>query len=445
MEVTLAQMLQAREQRVLRQTQLVRQFGRPLVSFSMNIPGPVKNTPLIQRGFRAGCRELDRKLSRVLHKEIYERVTGCEAIYVVDDAPTAIKTVTTAIEDSHGLGRLFDMDVIGTDLCKLDRETVGGGGRNCIVCGAPGRGCASRRIQSVSQLQNAVLQILTDHFRSADALRIGDFAVQSLLDEAETTPKPGLVDCRNSGSHRDMDIFTFRASAAALAPYYRSCAAIGMAHQDESPDATFLRLRQEGLNAEQAMYAATGGVNTHKGAIFTLGILCGAAGRLWKADGTADIRELFREVSAMTASAMAEDRKKAAATAGDRLYAQYGIAGIRGEAAGGLPSVEHLGLPVFTQCLNAGMDKNRAGVDTLLHLIARVTDTNMIHRGGMDGARAGADACAALLARDYTLADVEALDAWFTERNLSPGGCADLLAAVYFVHALAQSDFFGKP
>lgn len=442
MEVTLAQMLEAREARAFRQFQLNREFGRPIISFSMNIPGPVKDSPLIRRGFHAGCNALEHRLpkGKILHREKITAITGCEAIYVLDMEPMKVKAITTAIEDEHGLGRLFDMDVIGTDLNKLDREAVGGGDRNCIVCGAPGRGCASRRVHNVSQLQKATADILTRYFRDADADLVGALAVQSLLDEVCTTPKPGLVDRNNSGSHRDMDIFTFMASAAALAPYFRRCVEIGQDTAAESPDETFRQLRTAGLKAEQDMYAATGGVNTHKGAVFTIGILCGAAGRLWKPEGGWKVDMLLNEVSSMTKDAMEADFRKGGDTVGYRLFNQKGIRGIRGEVANGLPSIAYIGLPIYRGFLEQGMEKNEAGVRTLLHLIARVEDTNMISRGGLEGAKAGANKTAELLKTEFTLAEVEELNGWFVDRNLSPGGCADLLAAVYFIHSLVTMD-----
>jgi holo-ACP synthase/triphosphoribosyl-dephospho-CoA synthase len=374
----------------------------------------------------------------VLHREIQEAVTGWEAIFVVDLDPMALKAITTTIEDDHSLGRLFDMDVIDTDLCKLDREAVGGGSRDCIVCGAPGRGCASRRVHSVEELQTAVRQHLTMYALQKDQERIGNLAIQSLLDEVCTTPKPGLVDRRNSGSHLDMDISTFTASAAALSSYYWICGRIGMESAGESPAETFRLLRQAGLEAERAMYAATSGVNTHKGAIFTLGLLCGAAGRLWKPHGRWKAEEICREVAKMTREAMEADFRKGGDTVGHRLFAENGIRGIRGQAAAGLPAVAELGLPTYRNALERFADKKAAGVHTLLTLIANVEDTNMIHRGGLAGAKAGAERCAELLETDYSLSDVEALDDWFIAQNLSPGGCADLLAAVYFLHALCE-------
>lgn len=442
MEVSLAQMLEAREARAFRQFQLNREFQKPIISFSMNIPGPVKDSSLIRRGFDAGCEALEHRLpkEKVLRMEKITAITGCEAIYVVDMEPMKVKAITTAIEDEHGLGRLFDMDVIGLDLNKLDREAVGGGDRNCIVCGAPGRGCASRRVHSVVQLQKATSDILTRYFREEDGNKVGAWAVQSLLDEVCTTPKPGLVDRDNSGSHRDMDIFTFMASAASLATYFHSCVGIGQDTALENPNETFRQLRTAGLKAEQDMYAATGGVNTHKGAIFTIGILCGAAGRLWKPDCGWEVKALLAEVSAMTKEAMEADFQKGGDTVGYRLYSQNGIRGIRGEVAKGLPSIANIGLPVFEKSLNCCFDRNRAGVETLLHLIAQVEDTNMISRGGLEGAKAGAEKTAELLKTEFSLSDVEELNGWFVARNLSPGGCADLLAAVYFIHSLVNMD-----
>lgn len=447
MEVVLEQMLEAREARSMRQFTLNKQYGLPIISFSMNIPGPIKDTPLIRRGFLAGCAMLDHRLPKqaVKLREVLPAVTGWEATYVLDMDAAKVKEITTAIEDELPLGRLFDMDVLGSDLRKLDRELVGGKSRNCIVCGAPGRGCASRRVHSVPELQQATTRILTQHFAQTDAKQIGSWAVQSLLDEVCTTPKPGLVDRRNNGSHRDMDVFTFIASAAALAPYFHRCAQIGQESAHEAPSMTFQYLRAEGLRAEQDMYAATNGVNTHKGAIFTIGLLCGAAGRLWDPETGWASDKLFAEISAMTAQALLKDFESGKTdTVGRRLFAQNGIRGIRGEVAQGLPSVGKLGLPIYLGLKANGLSSERAGAITLLHLIGHVEDTNMVSRGGLDGAQEGSARALSLLSEHTTPSNeqIEVLDDWFIQQNLSPGGCADLLAAIYFVERLSSNIIF---
>ena len=156
----------------------------------------------------------------VLDRQELLAPTGCEARYAVKGTAREVKALCVSIEDSTGLGRLFDMDVLAPDGRKLDREEVGGGSRNCIVCGAEGRGCASRRVHSVETLQKATLRIMEEHFAAADRETVTALATRALLEEVCITPKPGLVDRANNGSHRDMDLFTFLARAAALAPYW---------------------------------------------------------------------------------------------------------------------------------------------------------------------------------------------------------------------------------
>ena len=439
-EVTLTQILLAREQRAQRQQDLLKRFGCPLICFTMNIPGPVKNSPLIRRSFRWGLETLERRIPHVLHRQVSEAVTGCEAYLVVEGTPEEIKQVCTRIEEETPLGRLFDMDVLTAAGHKLERSEP----RSCFVCGASGRGCASRRLHSVEELTCAVQRIMATHFLKEDTCRIGDLAVESLLQEVSTTPKPGLVDRRNNGSHTDMDLHTFTASAQALRPYFRRCAALGRETAMQPPEETFRQLRQAGLLAEEDMYRATGGINTHKGAIFTLGLLCGSLGRLWQPTGEVSLDALLAECARLGRCCLKDfEDMTQPATAGERLYAARGFTGIRGEAAAGLPSVKSIGLPVFRQLLAAGYGENDAAALTLLHLIARVEDTNLYHRGGPEGA-AWAKAAAEALLPNPAMGEIEALDDAFICRNLSPGGCADLLAVTIFLHKLTTQFAFSN-
>ena len=290
-------------------------------------------------------------------------------------------------------------------------------------------------------MQQATRRILSDHFQEEDRHRIASLALQSLLDEVCVTPKPGLVDRANSGSHRDMDIFTFTASAAALAPYLDRCVALGQQTRQQQPEDTFAALRRAGIQAEREMFRATRGINTHKGAIFTMGTLCGAVGRLWSAPQPCREPEPILAMCAqMTRQAVEEDFAAMRAsgeekTVGQRLYLRHGLTGIRGEVASGLPSVSQIGLPALRRALEAGKSRNDAAAITLLYLIAGVTDTNMIARGGLekaDQARAGVQE---LLEKD-PLPDIQTicrLDQDFIRQNLSPGGCADLLAVTLFL------------
>ena len=437
-QVTLQQVLQAREDRVRLQRQILQDHGCPIICFTMNIAGPIKNSPLIQRGFQEGLHALAMQLPAESVRKycVDSSITGCQAMYAVNMDASELKHICTSIEESTPLGRLFDMDVLDVNGTKLERNDL----RGCIVCGAAGRTCAAGRIHTVSQLQAVTTRILRDHFMQVDAEQIASTAVQSLIDEVHTTPKPGLVDRRNSGSHTDMDISHFIASANSLKPYFKECFKIGQDTAARLPQETFSLLRQAGLTAEKTMYRATGGVNTHKGVIYTMGVLCGSIGRLWTPESPiAENAAIVSECARIVSNSIDSDFASAdSSTAGLQLYRKHGIKGIRGEVAAGLPSVTGISLPAYKDGLSKGFSPNDAGAVTLLHLIAKVKDTNLYHRGGCEGAAWAAESAQMLLqAASYpSIQSIAELDDSFIAQNLSPGGCADLLAVTYFLHSL---------
>ena len=453
-EAALAEILEARESRAREQNVLRERYGSAVVSFTMNIAGPVKDSPLIRRAFQAGRDQLKAGLTAaglpVLEWRERRAVTGCEALCAVEGAVRDVKAACTSIEDASPLGRLFDMDVLDSGGRKLDREEVGGGPRNCLVCGAAGKGCASRRVHTAEELRAATRRILEEHFAAADQRAVSALVTRALLDEVCVTPKPGLVDRSNNGSHRDMDIFTFNASAAALAPWWGRFFQIGRETADRIPADAFGALRRAGQAAERDMFLATDGVNTHKGAIFTLGLICGGAGRLWRAEAPCrDPEKILAECAAMAAEAVRGDLaalgKEGVRTAGERLYLEHGLSGVRGEAARGFPGISQTALPALKSALAAGRSRDEAGAIALLHLIARGTDTNMASRGGLERAAAAAEQCGRLLERDPLPGpeEIGELDRAFIRGNLSPGGCADLLAAALFLQSWERAGAAG--
>lgn len=277
-------------------------------------------------------------------------------------------------------------------------------------------------------------------------------AVKALLDEAALFPKPGLVDPVSQGAHLDMDFTTLVRSAAALLQGFYECARIGYkSAAPAQPIAAAIRkrLRTAGIALEKAMFAETHGVNTHKGAIFIFAYLLGAVGLLSGAtqlDGIRSVVELTEtlcaQVRVLAAGLCSEDMAGVSAkrtlTHGEQVFLQYGCTGIRGEAEAGLPLVQRnvaylAGLTHLTQ--------RDAYLYTLLHIIAENKDTNVLFRAGSAALRDLQTRCASIVKSGATgatlYAAVEALDAYCIKRHISPGGSADIFAAVLFCRSLA--------
>lgn len=292
---------------------------------------------------------------------------------------------------------------------------------------------------------------------------IGRCAGTAVLFEAAAAPKPGLVTPFSSGAHTDMDYFTFLASAAALAPFWERFVRLGVSFAErsfaekgsagsQSPDCAALLplLREEGVRAEQAMFAATGGVNTHKGLIFSLGVLCAASGML-SAEGANVSPEACAGRGAEIVHGIverdfadAEKKKPSERTAGERLYIAEGVTGIRGEAERGFPAVVKFALPCLKKLLSGGAALDDALAETLLLLMTAAEDTNILARGGREGERSVREAARDALALGGMRTEegrraVGEMEVLFSSRRLSPGGAADLLAVTVFLYLMETS------
>jgi triphosphoribosyl-dephospho-CoA synthase CitG len=275
---------------------------------------------------------------------------------------------------------------------------------------------------------------------------IGEGATKALLEEVSATPKPGLVDRKNSGAHDDMDFFTFMNSAAALSPYFLEMAQAGY-DCTCSLDQLFLVLRKIGVEAEKAMFKATKGINTHKGLIFSLGILSGAAGYYHKEEGRFDVEDILRLCGKITSKTIEAEfeaiKAREPRTKGEALYIQYGVRGIRAEAMSGFQSVREISLPLMKKLLQEGKEKNDVYVQVLLQLMAKVEDTNILGRHDFDKLYHVQELARRALARGGIFSKqgkqyIEEMDEAFIKGRVSPGGCADLLAITIMSDHLMQ-------
>lgn len=424
--VTLDDMLYSRERRAeIQQTMLSSTGCACLTCLTMNIPGEVKRTPLIRMLFDEGLRRFDELGFPLKKRIILDSFTGPEAFMAVDADPNEVKAAVQLLEDSFPAARLFDFDVLLPDGNKLSRPSV----RKCLLCDAPAAECARSRNHGLPALKAATDELL----RAFAADILADAAVASLLDELYTTPKPGLVDLSNNGAHSDMDVSLFEKSAASLRPYFIQAVRLGMAKcsMDE--------LRLCGLSAEKNMFDITKGVNTHKGMVYSMGLLLSGMGRALILGGNAvsHASALAREdMEAMLAKAILSP-----ITNGNKVYAAHGAKGAQGEAAAGFPH-GHLAAQRLKYYMET--DAPNPGALALCDLMATVEDTNLLHRGGADGlsfTRENAKRISSLPMelREAALAE---LDTEMIRRNLSPGGCADMLALGFL---LLRWEFLSSP
>ena len=269
---------------------------------------------------------------------------------------------------------------------------------------------------------------------------VSSAALWAILTEAAVTPKPGLVDRANSGSHRDMDFFTLIDSATALWPWFRGCCLAGLESESE-PAALFEALRPQGKIAETRMKKASGGVNTHRGYIFSLGLLCAACGRLYRSSDKPELTAVIEFVKAMTKNLMDDfSDSNRENSHGQAIYSQSRIQGIRGEAMRGFPSVTEQALPMLKRMLKKGHSLNDAGIAALLKLMSISEDTNIIYRGGIEALHAIQKELLAFFVAEPDMKAIRekaaAMDSEFIAKNLSPGGCADLLGVALFLWRL---------
>ena len=357
-----------------------------------------------------------------------------------------------------------------------------------------------------------MLRTDTDRNASArDALleHVGWRVRNALLGEVYATPKPGLVDRRDTGAHRDMNYETFLASTEAITPYMVRMFVEGMdaTAAGQTPEAVFRAIRGIGLEAEQALYAATDGVNTHKGMIFTMGIVLAAAGILYArreeaagrlkdevkpetlaaAEGAAmpemeviagqiTVDEILDMARQMTARSMAEDFRRMLEhppkTHGERLFRTYGERGIRGQAMEGFPILRDTAVPWLRRFRNLGSDEslqqafaaqatlrrgllqdtgsmhaehfeNAVHVSTLIAIMSVLNDTNVFIRSSYEDMCWLQSESSTILGMGAMFTEegvraIEALNMACIEKNISPGGAADILAVAILLLKLTE-------
>ena len=387
-----------------------------LVSFSLNIAGDVKRTAKTRLLFDEGLRAFGALGFCEFSRKLFDGVTGSEALILLNADAAKVKKTLERLEDAFPAARLFDFDVLNASGEKLSRSVP----RRCLICGGPAADCARSRAHGLDAVKAATDALLSEF--CADTLAYT--AHHALICELETTPKPGLVDKRNNGAHPDMDVPLFLKSAASLVPYFKTAARLGL------EDAGMALLKDAGLAAERTMFTATNGVNTHKGMIYSMGLLLYGMGKALCFGGDAV------DHAAALAKTDAEERLLNAlaktCTNGAKVYRDHGARGAVGEAADGFFHARYC-----ADRLKAHEGSENPGALALVDVMVVLEDVNLLHRGGEDGLRFARENALriAMLPENERINALRALDREMIERNLSPGGAADMLALGFLLDA----------
>lgn len=429
--VDLEQMLEARERRVLIQNKMLEGAGpeQCLVCLTMNIAGDIKRTPMTRMLFDHGVKQLESQNFSIRDRYLLDEPTGSETFWLLGEDGKRVKAELEKLEDSFPAARLYDFDVILPGGTKLSRAA----GRRCLICDAYAAECARSRRHGLEEVKRATDELL----REFCSEMLSQAAHDSLLDELYTTPKPGLVDMNNNGAHSDMNVSIFENSADALAPYFKDASRLGMEHCGIS------QLRERGKRAEDEMFTATGGVNTHKGLIYSMGLLLAGMGRSLT-EGSPCIEnaaDLAREDAEIYLKRTFADP----VTNGGAVYKTYGARGATGEAAAGFPDALYC-LERLSHYREKGC--NEPAALALCDSMASLEDTNLLHRGGLEGLGYVRQAAARIsgMPVDERIDALHELDRDLIKRRLSPGGSADMLALAFLLERwkVMSADLFTR-
>jgi len=408
----MASILDLREIRDAYENNTVLTSGKTLITVRPNYPGKDK-------------RNLHSNFVSFSLASVVESALGAEAIHrthdeeglilflLSDRSKEDVKRACVGIEDTHPLGRLADIDVMDYE-GSLSRADLRFSTRKCYICDDYAAACTRSGRHGYDEItkffNNTVEKYLTDGTLSASIERLTSF---SLLAELCRETGFGCVTVESNGSHKDMDFWTFTGSIRTVSRGF------GEITSFDAND--FYDLRKFGLELEQRMFKSTGGINTHKGAIFIYLLMIQG---LLESSSYENVKEEIKRI----ARPVLEDFGGHNDSNGLRAYRQHGILGIRGEAAGGFPKLFGDYLKVY--------EKDFYLTRLSLAVMSDADDTNVIHRAGIDSLRE-LQSKSRLALRGAI--DTGALESWCIEKNISTGGSADLVGATVFAHLIKKN------
>lgn len=451
MEVIQAFLLD-REKRVHYQNQLLAQYkDSTLVTIRVNYPGVKKSNYINDDIIKTIYTEIKRFYQdQIVFDEIYKNREGLIGHILFDLDLVNTKNKMIDIEENHIFGRYLDIDVysmIDNEVKTISRVELGRQPRKCFICDLDAKLCSRSQKHNIEEIfdkfEESYSNFKTQEKEIDDiSYKVSQLALKAMISEVSTFPSFGLVSPVSNGSHKDMDYYTFLDSAVEITPYLREMYKIG--HSIYSPKVIFNAIRKVGIECENAMFKATNGINTHKGMIFLMGTVIAAVGKCnYNNYGFDKIKEVLKEMVVDILKDFDSLDTKTDLTHGERLYKEYGFTGIRGQVKEGLSIIFDEIIPKY---IGEDLDENKLYTQILIHLMANIEDSTIVYRHDINMLKKVKDDANQLLQiggvyTDEGIEKIHSMEIEYIEKNISPGGCADLLALTIFLMHLKEEVF----
>lgn len=445
--------LDDREKRVDLQNSLLEKYQLPLLTVRANYPGenkweaiPIEITDIVASEMKLIFEE------KIVHSQILENLEGKIYLFFIDDLPYNIKKSTIDFEEKHILGRCVDLDVYDIDGRGLSRSDFNLPKRKCLICDELAFVCGRSMKHSHQEIKDKIASkyIAYQNFlkeREEVISKLSDLSLEGMIYEVSSSPGFGLVTPLTSGSHKDMDFFTFLSSSFVLKKGFKKMAEV--MYSSLPLDIAFQKIREIGKVTEREMFEATSGVNTHKGMIFLMGIAVGATARaLYEKRAFRDIQQIICEMTKDILKDFENVDRDKKLTHGERLFLEHGFTGIRGEIKNGLDIVFNGSLRVFSSAFEKTENINFSALHTLIYLMSKVMDSTIVYRHNFEMLEQVQKEMREVLAKGGAfIQDREYftnLENEYISKNISPGGSADLLAVTIYFHKVFYMFFYWR-
>lgn len=428
-----------RDRRVSYQEDLLKKNkNKTLVTIRINYPGLEKSNYITDDIVNIIYKDILTYYGKfIVFKHKYKNKEGIVAHFLFDLDFVDVKKEMINIEEEHILGRCVDIDVYAFKNDKvigISRSDLYKKPRKCFICHLDAKICSRAQTHTIDDIKQ-YFEVLYKSYKEMEkktdflSYKVSQLALKAMISEVSTFPSFGLVSPISTGSHKDMDYYTFLNSAMTITPYLKEMFRLGYSHY--SSEYIFDAIRNIGKECEEKMFEATNNINTHKGMIFLMGICITAIGKaLYHDKKFYEIQEIIKSMVKNILDDFNNIHTKKTLTHGERLYIDYGFTGIRGQVKDGLSVIfEH----IIDKYSDSKVKENELYTQILIELMSEVEDSTIVYRHDIKTLKKVQYDAKELLKiggifteegkkRCYDLEDL------YIKENISPGGCADLLA-----------------